>query len=365
MKVLLTSDAHDIAGGENYLIYLAEGLRNKGHNVSVAPKINSALSGWALENNFQSFEIDYGVRGKELPAIIQLTKKIKNKNFDIVHSNAGFDRTIAAFAGKITGAKNVSTIHSCLSIARNPVHRFRNKFLIDHFTPVGHSTKKILVETDKIPEDKITVVHIGLPVNKISFSPEGRKSIRKIFNIGENTVLFGTLSRLVEFKGHTYLLKAVSMIKDQADFKIMITGEGELKEDLINESKNLGIQEKIIFTGHRNDVADILSAFDVIVQPSTNFGGETFPVSILEALAAGLPVIASNVGDIKFMVDDSNGRLIPPAEPGMLARVMQEFIRNEDLRKNAGRNSREKFLNNFTLDEMVRRIESVYMNLLK
>ena len=363
MKILLTNDAMTIAGGENYVLYLAEGLSAKGHEVLTAPLAGSELERVSLERGYETFGIPYGAHGKEFNAVRLMTRVLKGKNIDIVHTNSNLDRTIAAAAGKFIGAKNISTIHSCLSINRNVIHWYRNKYLINHFTPVGHSTRKIMIETDKISPKKITVVHIGIPEDKIKRTEEGRNKVREEFGIKKNDIVLGSLSRLVEFKGHRFLLEAFKQLVERGnqDIRLMIAGEGELKENLIRLTAEYEIQDKVIFTGARKDVHDILSAFDIFTQFSIDAGGETFPVAIIEALSAELPVVGSRVGDIEYMIDDNkNGFLVGPEKITQFNEGILRLVNNSDLRGEMGRASRRKFLNEFTLDKMINNMEIVY-----
>ena len=363
MKILLTNDAADIAGGENYVLHLAEGLAQKGHEILLAPLINSDLEEASRKKGFETFGVPYGAHGKEFNAVRAMVSYFRNKGIDIIHTNSNLDRTIAAAAGRFIKAKNISTVHSCLSINRNIMHWFRNKYLVDHFTPVGHSTKKIMVETDKIDPSKITVVHIGIPEGRIRRTEEGRAKIRKEFDIRDNEIIIGSLSRLVEFKGHKYLLSAFNeLIKNgKSDLKLMIVGEGELKTALINQVKEYKLDNKIIFTGTRNDISDILSAFDVFTQFSVDAGGETFPVALIEALAAGLPAVGSRVGDIEFLIDNGiNGFLVEPENIGQFNSALLKIIDIRQTSEEMGKASREKYLNEFTLDKMISNIEVIY-----
>ncbi len=363
MKILLTNDARNIAGGENYVLYLADGLSAKGHEILIAPLAGSELERVARDKGYETFGVPYAAHGKEFNAVRVMIKALKGKNINIVHTNSNLDRTIAAVAGRFIGAKNISTIHSCLSINRNIIHWYRNNYLIHHFTPVGYSTRKIMVETDKISPNKITVVHIGIPVEKIKRTEEGRKKVRQEFGIKENDILLGSLSRLVEFKGHRFLLKAFKELveKGSNEIRLMIAGEGELKENLIRLAGEYEIQDKVIFTGARNDVQDILSAFDIFTQFSVDAGGETFPVAIIEALSAELPVIGSKVGDIGYMIDDNtNGGLVEPENITQFNEGILRLVKDSNLRRKMGRASREKFLNEFTLDKMINNMEIVY-----
>lgn len=362
MNIVLSNDAKTIAGGENYVLYLADGLRNKGHNVFIAPMCNSELSRVANSNGFPVTPTPYGKGGKEFKAVSVLFNQLKNNKIDIVHSNSNLDRTVAAIAGRLLKVINFSSVHLCMSINRNLTHAIRNRFLIDRFTPVGFATKKILVEKDRIPPDKVSVVHIGLPENKFLFDPESRKKIRYEFNILKDEIVVGTVSRLVEFKGHIYLMKAFSELqKTYPNFRLLIIGDGPLKQELLTESKNLNIEQLTIFAGSRKDISEILSAMDVFAQTSKDFGGESFPVSILEAMSVGLPVIASNVGDINCMINDSNGFLIKPENINDIINSLNVLMESETLRKEFGSNSRKLFTQKFTINKMIDEMEGLYL----
>ena len=362
MNIVISNDAVNIAGGENYVLYLAEGLREKNHHVIITPLINSELAIEVRKRRFVVYEIPYGLNGKEFNAVKVLYNYLRKEKVDVVHSNSNLDRTIAAFAGKFLGAKNFTTVHSCMSISRNLTHRFRNKYLIDRFTPVGYSTKNILTAVDRIPENKISVVHIGLPKEKFTYSSEGRKKIRDEFGIMDSEILIGTVSRLVEFKGHTFLLQAFKNASAQnPNLKLLIIGEGELEYHLRNLSKELQLEKKVFFAGHRKDIPDMLSAFDIFAQTSIDNGGETFPVSILEAISVGLPIIASDVGDIKYLVRNENGILLQPENVSQISESFIKLSSDRSLIEKYKSASRKLFEKEFTIDRMVNKIELHYL----
>ena len=343
-------------------------LTDKGVEVLLAPLKDSDLESEAIKRGFKTFGIPYGDKGKEFNAVKVLLGFIKGKKINIVHSNSNLDRTIAAVAGKMVGSKNISSVHSCLSISRNLLHWYRNKYLINHFTPVGYSTKKIMVETDKIFSGKITVVHIGIPKDKIKKNEEGRLKVRNEFNIKTDEIVIGTLSRLVEFKGHRFLLQAIKELDESTKIKVklLIVGEGELKDDLLHQAKESGIGQRVIFAGNRTDISDILSAFDVFSQFSIDAGGETFPVSIIEALAAGLPVIGSKVGDIEHLIsNEKNGFLVPPEDIIEFNEAVKKLVFDTDKRNKHGLFSRGKFEKEFTLEIMIDNMLNVYNKVLK
>ena len=361
MNIVLTNDAKDIAGGENFVLYLADGLREKEHNVFIAPLSNSELSKKTKELGYTVFDVPYAQGGKEFKAVSVLYQQLKNKQITILHSNSNFDRTIAAFAGKFIRAKNFASVHSSMSISHNITHKFRNKYLIDHFIPDGYATKKIMVEKDGIPGNKISVVHIGVPENMFMFSESGRQKIRSEFGIDTEQIVIGAVSRLVEFKGHIFLMKAFKELTGKFNnIKLLIVGDGPLGDSLKTEATNLGLSN-IIFTGHRNDLSDILSSLDIFTQTSIDFGGESFPIAMLDAMSVGLPLLASDVGDLKFMVEKNNGLLVEPKNISQITNSLKLLIESEKLRKNFGSESRKIFLEKFTIQKMIDNIESLYL----
>jgi glycosyltransferase involved in cell wall biosynthesis len=362
LTVVLTNDALDIAGGENYALYVARGLRERGHRVIMAPQVGSALAAVARERGFDTREIPYAARGREFAAAKLMADSLRGDAVDIVHTNSNLDRTIGAFAAHQLGAACVASIHSCLSIQYNVTHWLRNRLLIHRFTPVGHSTARVMIGTDRIDATRIRVVHIGLPADDMVYDAAGRTRVRAELGVPDGAVLIGNLARLVAFKGHANLLSALPRVLARfPDTCCAIAGDGELRAELQGRIDALGLGGAVTLLGHRTDVADVLSACDIYVQPSLDFGGETFPVSILGALATGRPVVASDVGDVCYMIlDGDDGLLTPPADIVALAEALSELIGDAARRAAMGARARALFLDRFTLETMTTNLESVY-----
>lgn len=366
MNILLTNDAFDIAGGENYVLFLAEGLKERGHNVFIAPLKNSKLAEISRSQGYETFEIPYAVGGKEFTAAYKIFSSIKEKNINIIHSNSNLDRTIAALAGKFLGIKHIAQIHSAHSISHNLTHILRNKFLINHFITDGYQSKKILIEEDKIPEEKVSVIHIGIDEKIVNTTTEKKEKIISEFNINKNDIVIGSISRLVPFKGHSILIEAIKPVVDKfPNIKLIIVGDGELLEILKKETINKGLENNIIFTGYRTDLAEIISVFDFVVHPSIDFGGESFPIVLLMSIAAGKPVIASNVGDISYQIKNGeNGFLLKPGNVNELKNKILELVNDRNLINSMGKKSYEIYTNNFTLPVMIKKIEGIYNKIL-
>jgi len=366
LTIVLTNDAKTIAGGENYVLYVAKGMRARGHRVIVAPLVGHLLEEVARREGYETVPVRYASQGREFAAARALVHALRETRPDIIHTNSNIDRTVGALAARSLRVGCVASIHSCLSIRHNLTHWFRNRWLIDEFLPVGHSTKRIMVGTDGIDPAKITVVHIGIPRDEIVTSPDARCAVRAELGVPADGVLIGNLARLVDFKGHTHLLDAMpDVLRAHPRTVCAIAGDGELREPLERQARALGIAGSLRFLGHRTDVPALLSAFDIYVQPSIDRGGETFPVAILSAMAAARPVVASDVGDIRYMVEDGgSGALLREKDAPGLAAALTALVGDAGLRSAMAGRGRALFEERFTLDVMTDRLEDAYYRVL-
>jgi glycosyltransferase involved in cell wall biosynthesis len=161
----------------------------------------------------------------------------------------------------------------------------------------------------------------------------------------EGGPIIGAVGRFSEEKGHRYLLEAVAILhRDLPELRLVLVGYGALEEDLKRRCAGLGLEGVVIFAGER-DSADVLGGFDVFVQPSLY---ESQGIAILEAMAAGRPVVATDVGGVRDAVrDGETGLLVPPAAPGPLAAAILRVLVEPDLRSRmidrAGREVRERY----------------------
>jgi len=186
------------------------------------------------------------------------------------------------------------------------------------------------------PASKYVVVRNGIDVERFA-GPRPR--------LVEGGPIIGAVGRFSEEKGHRYLLEAVGNLRRSLPLvRLVLVGYGALEEDLKRRSGELGLQGVVTFAGER-DSAEVLGGFDVFVQPSLY---ESQGIAILEAMAAGVPVVASDVGGVRDAVrDGETGLLVPPAAPGPLAAAILRLLGDQDLRgrviDRAGRDVRERY----------------------
>ncbi len=205
------------------------------------------------------------------------------------------------------------------------------------------------------------MITIANAVDTTRFTPRpdlDRAAVRRTAGVGEGPLILN-VSRLVPQKGHSYLLDAARIVIDHCpDARFLLAGEGPLQDDLATAVAAHGLQDHVILAGFRPDVADLLAACDVFVLSSL---WEGMPVALLEALAAGCPAIATDVGGVRDVVQSGRtGLLVPPADAGALAAAILELMRAPARARALGAAGQAWVRDEFGQATWVRRCEALY-----
>jgi len=180
--------------------------------------------------------------------------------------------------------------------------------------------------------------------------------------VSDDTVVIGNLARLVPFKGHRVLLDAAALVvRVRNNILVPIAGDGELLEELKEQARKLGIERQVRFLGFCDNLDELYAGFDVYCHSSLELAAEAFPLAILRALAAGLPVVCTNVGGIALMVEDGvNGFLRPPDDSASLAGALLKVLADPLARASMGKASFALFERKYHAARMAETMEKVY-----
>jgi glycosyltransferase involved in cell wall biosynthesis len=207
------------------------------------------------------------------------------------------------------------------------------------------------------PADKVEVIPNGVAADR--FREVRDPELRRALAAGADDVVFLTVARLDPQKGLDVLLRAAGSV---AGARFVIAGEGPERSTLEALAADLGLGEQVVFLGHRVDVPALLAASDGFVLPS-RFEGT--PIALLEAMAAGKPVVASAIpGTDELVVDGATGLLTPPGDPDRLAAALSRLVADRDLRARLGGAARDRVDTNFSAAECAERVYAVYEELL-
>ncbi|MFQ6083735.1 MAG: glycosyltransferase family 4 protein [Candidatus Aminicenantia bacterium] len=308
----------------------------------------------------------------DLLAFFSLYRLLIREKPIIVHTHSSKAGFLGRLAAKLAGIPIIiHTPHGHIFFGY--FGPFKTKIFIFLEKIASYITDKIVALTNRekedhilfkiANEDKFVVINSGVEINKFKELPfDEKQNFKRALGIPENSLIVGTVGRLVPVKGPEFLIEAAKyIISKYSDTFFIFTGDGYLKQNLERKAFEIGIKKNIIFLGWRNDVAKIISIYDIFVLPSLNEGMGRV---LVEAMAIGKPIVASNVGGIPDLVTHGkNGFLVSPKNPEELAKYIQILIEDKEKRESMGQAGKEIALN-FSKEIMVEKIAKLYKELL-
>lgn len=369
MKILYIITSGDDGGAQKYVIELAQ---NFGGAVAAGDE-KTALFKKCSERGIQTFTLKSLKRGfsplNDFRAILEIKNLINTFKPDIVHLNstkAGILGSLGGFLAKENLPKIVFTAHGFhflepggwlkknISLAAEKMAGNFRDFII----AVSETDRLAALEHNLINENSIRVIHNG--IKNQNFLPAEKAS--ELLKLPNNKIHIGSIGGFYQTKGFDILIKAVELLDREIKEKIVVSilGDGPELENCKSLAKAKSLESIIIFSGMVENAAELLKAFDIFIIPSRKEG---LPFVLLEAMQAGLPIVATKVGGIPEALKN-NGLLIQPQNPKDLSGAISTLVKNSALRKKLG----EQSLNGskeFGLEKMLGETKLVYQNLLK
>jgi glycosyltransferase involved in cell wall biosynthesis len=288
----------------------------------------------------------------------------------IVHTHLGGIAYAFILAMKYRTPVRVHTLHN---VARHemgvgPYRRVRFlafRFRVGSFVPVAiaEEVARTFEALYKYPNP--VLIPNGVSIEVFSPNLEVRQRVRRELQVEPQTLVFIHVGRFAAVKNHEMLVAAFAQLVGQQPVpaELWLVGDGELRETVQHQVRALGIESRVRFLGVRSDIPDLLRAADVFVFPSRWEGN---PLSVMEAMAAGLPVVATAVGGVPELVEDgASGILVPNEDLHGLVAAMQRMAQNPDLRAQMGRAARCRAVERFDIRQTVRAYEALYEELLQ
>ncbi|MGH3794573.1 MAG: glycosyltransferase [Pseudonocardiaceae bacterium] len=305
-------------------------------------------------------------RGKRefLIALVELVRKIRRTRPDVVIMRGYNAELLGRIAAVLTRVpRSVIWVHNCGELtSRSRVRRLTDR-LLDPFTSAyyGVADGQLPYLTDVLghPAAKIRIIPNGADAADLGPDPAAQRNPagRAALGIEPDEPVVGILAALRPEKDHATLLRAARLVIDELPrTRFLVVGDGPQRSDLEQLAAELGIAERVIFTGSRADAGDLLQAMDVFTLSSYTI--ECAPMALLEAMTAGRPAVCTAVGGIPDMiVDGVTGTLVAPRDPEALARAWLPLLRDRELAMTWGRAARERLETEFSLDRCLRRAE--------
>ncbi len=341
-------------GGQVQQVFLiVKGLHQRGHKVLMVCQPDSNIGKNAAAIGVEVLYLPMN-NWRLFTSAVKLGLYLKKEKDVILHAHGSRDHLLIILARLILRKGRVLRTKHNVNPVKNGLLQYH--YLTHKLSGVSKAACATL-EKAGVPQDKISLIYNAFDIS-CYFLQEPPAAILKEFNLGKNDFVIGCLGRLISpTKGIETLLHGAALIlKKMPNACFLIAGQSS--KDHLQLVKDLGIADRVIFPGFRNDVPQILSCIDIYVQPSLK---EALCSSIIQAMAMGKPVVASNVGGIPELVkDNETGLLFEPKNPEALVQAVLSLAEDETRRQKMGRLGRRRALEGFTLDRMIDKIESWY-----
>lgn len=358
---------------QTHLLKLASGLDSQKYDITVIAPESSLLQSKLSELSIPLITLDIDDRLRPLKDWLtarRLRRLLRELRPDILHIHGNKSALVGRLAARRLHTPVVLvTVHNFLiyqeasAIMRLPavwMERWLARYT-DRLITVSASLRRSLIDIEGIAPGKIVTIPNGIDVLEWKDNVDPVNARHKM-GFSTDDFLIASAGRLVPMKGYIVLLRAAALItKERPEIKIAIAGEGPLKDELLAEAEKLGLKGNVFFLGFLPDTKELLAAADLFVLPSLK---EPFGIAILEAMAAGVPVVATNAGGVPEIIKGETGVVVPPGDVEELAQAILGLVDDEPRRQRLTVNAARLVDDEFSVAEMVRRTDNLYQDLL-
>ncbi len=364
LRIVHVIDSLKVGGLENGVVNLINGLADDfTHTVVCVSELGAFRE--RLRPGIEVLALGRGQR-RDRWVLLRLARTLRRLRPAIVHSR-NWPTIEAIPAARSAGVPLVihaehgreATDPEGENQRRNRVRRWLSP-LVDRFVTVSLDLRRWLVERVGLPETKLVTILNGVDTHR--FTDEAREAGRRALGVSEGEQVVGTVGRLDPVKDHAGLLTAFARVKaEQPGASLIVIGDGPCRKELEDLAAALRLTPGVHFLGERTDVPLLLKGMDLFVLPSI---AEGISNTILEAMASGLPVVATCVGGNPEVVEDGvTGALVPPRDPATLARAIVGYLQDPYLRAVQGKAARQRAVDQFDLEQMMGAYRNLYVSL--
>ena len=400
MKILRIIARLNVGGPARHVVWLTKALQDDEFQTTLiagsVPPGEDDMGYFADENGVRPVylrEMSREISPSDTRSLLKLYRLIKAEKPDIIHTHTAKAGTLGRIAGSMYRWLTWGTLVGRPRRVRM-VHTFHGHVFHSYYSPaktraflaiertLARATDRIVVLSDQQLDEinkkfrvgnleRFAVVPLGIDIEQFDSDPSVRQKLRAEFGVQESDVVVGFVGRLTEIKNISLLLHAAARIRERKDVKFAIVGDGHLRPDLEQKAASLDIGSNTIFLGNRSDISDIYSALDIVALTSLNEGT---PLSLIEAMAAGKPVISTGVGGVRdllgavreeyggFSVCD-RGIRVESFEPADYQAGLTYLVENRQWRAEIAERGRKYIRSRYGKDRLIDDIKRLYREL--
>jgi glycosyltransferase involved in cell wall biosynthesis len=345
-------------GTELHILNLSGELQKRGFDVTVACRPGRWVEARAQQMGLPTVSISV-MKQQDWRDYGRLRSFLHEHKTDVLHVHWSLDMIVPGVAAL---REHVPV----RILSRHMPYPFKNRLgtmlysrvLFTRMITVSRSVRETLVGCGVSPS-RVEVIHHGTDVEAFSKTTVPAAQMRASLGIPENHVAVGIVGRIAPEKGHRYLLDAARAIGDRYPVCFVVIGDGSDEETVRKSAANLGLSDRVLFVGFRDDVNNAMSALDIVVVPST--WNEPCSAVVQQAMALSKPVVGTRVGGTPEMIEDNEtGLLVPPADSDALAAAISRLCGDAFMRRRMGNAGRDLVEAQFSLRAMTDKIEALY-----
>ena len=366
-RILFCVTSSDWGGVQHFLLEISKIAQRNGHQVMIAAGEKGELEQKCNENGIQFAHLAHMKRSisplGDLAAVYEIRKLLREYKPNIIHLNSSKMSIIGSIATKLESKIKkplvIYRIGGWVFNERLPGWKRQTYLELEKWTATMkdiivtvHPGDEELSHKEEIkPRDRVLTIANGIDLKDFDAKLKSREEARNILGIPQDEFIVGTIANYYPPKNLPWLLKTISNFKkDPTRYSLLATrfviiGDGPDREKINNLHSELNLQNQVILAGRRTDASTLLSAFDIFILPSTKEG---MPWTLLEAMAAHLPCIATNVGACKWMLKDNTGIILPVDDAAALEKTIQFLKNDKPVRHKLGENARRAVESRFT-----------------
>lgn len=302
---------------------------------------------------------------RDMPGFKRLVAYIRAHQPDVVHTQLEASDIFGTLAAKYLQIPSVSTVHTLDVPSKKRRTYWRNlirwivlRMFSKRVVAVSEITRQLYVKLG-IQKEKLVTLYNGIDLSIFSHNGSRTTNKKKVLNLPSDCVVLTTVAVLREPKGIQFMLKALpEILKVIPNMVYVIVGDGNFRESLEKLSKELGVVDHVMFLGHRTDVSAILAASDMFVFPTLQ---DALPTVLFEAMAANLPIVASEVGGVpEILQHEKTGVLIPPADPSKLVDACLRLLRDNELSSRISASACKMVKERFDIKKQIQSLVDLY-----
>ena len=360
LRLVHTESSCGWGGQELRVLAEAAGMVDRGHEVLIVAPTEASILREAAKRGLPVAALP--ITRKRLSGAFALRRLLREHAAGIVITHSSTDSWLTALACVgLTGAPFiVRTRHVSAPIADNAPNRWLYGRAAAHVVTTGEALRLQVMKEAHLAPERVTSVPTGIDLDR--FSPGDRAVARAALSLPADAFIVGIVATLRSWKGHRYLVDAVAAMQDQ-HVTLVIVGDGPGRDNLHEQVKALGIEDRVVMPGNQSDVVPWLQAFDVFALPS--YANEGVPQALMQAMACGLPVVTTPVGAIGEIVSDGvTGLMVTPRDAGALQQALLRLQGDPALREQLGRAGLAQAHQRFSAARMLDDMERIFATVL-